>query len=412
MKIDVSLILSSHNKFPQNLYTLYSLQRQTFDQTKMEVILVDDGSTDKTTALKDFTAPYHFKYLRSRENLDRAGAKNLGLKQAKGEIVIYLDGEVIVNPDFVERHLRHHSREERIVVCATSSHSCTFSVIHPEFTHEQLFYLHSIICDKAFVLQNLARLTGLSCTQLGDKETFLQFTAQNKKILPLLSREDIDAQRYQQLSFPLPSFPLIYKNFDARLTGYHLAWTFFITRNVSLRKKLFESAGPFNEIFRGWGYEDWEMGFRLYKNGVKFIEDRDIYIYHQEHPFFPGDRRKEQMQNYTRFINLHPEIEVCTITLDLLEKRKLLEVNAIINDYYLLGKDFPGRYSLVKDVFLKLTKQIPSLLFADKPVTRLLQQAGINTPVIINKLSVELAQLRRTGKYRHFLSAFDLLIKL
>ena len=95
MSVNVSIILICHNKYPQNLFTLYSLQKQKYNHSQMEVIFVDDNSTDQTGSLQKYTGPFRFKYFHSKVSLGRAGAKNLGMKMAEGKIVIFLDGEII-----------------------------------------------------------------------------------------------------------------------------------------------------------------------------------------------------------------------------------------------------------------------------------------------------------------------------
>lgn len=412
MSVNVSIILICHNKYPQNLFTLYSLQNQKYNHSQMEVIFIDDNSTDQTGSLKKYSAPFRFKYFHSKVSLGRAGAKNLGIKMAEGKIIIFLDGEIIVDQNFVANHLRHYRQEERIAVSGTSSHYCIFSVLYPNFTPQQIGHIYSLIRNEPYLLKLLEKRLGVPYAHLRDYKLFRQFAENNGKLIPLLTKEDIDRELYKRfLSFPLPSFPLVYKKFDARLTGYHLAWTFFITRNVSVPKSLLHAVGPFNEVFKGWGYEDWELGFRLYKQGVKFLEDSDILTYHQEHPYSTLERKKDQMQNYTAFVNLHPAIEVCALTLDLLGKKSLLQVNEIITNYYLLEKEFPHQYAHVKNAFIKLTQQIPLLLAMGKPVTRILARTGM-TEDAKKKLYGELAELQKTGRYAHLLNAYALLLNL
>ncbi|MDF2680659.1 MAG: glycosyltransferase, partial [Brevibacillus sp.] len=104
MSIDVTVILPSYNRYPLNLLTLYSLENQTFDPSRMEVILIDDASTDKTHSLQYYRPPYSFQYIRNCRNEGRSKTRNKGIKAAKGEILIFLDAEVIVDPDFVNNH--------------------------------------------------------------------------------------------------------------------------------------------------------------------------------------------------------------------------------------------------------------------------------------------------------------------
>ena len=52
MSIEVSVIDISYNEYPTNLFSLYALQNQTSNHLKMEIIFVDDASTDKASVMK------------------------------------------------------------------------------------------------------------------------------------------------------------------------------------------------------------------------------------------------------------------------------------------------------------------------------------------------------------------------
>lgn len=72
-----------------------SVINQTFDFNKVQVILVDDGSTDST---KDIALEYQSKYpdnilVLSKENGGASSARNLGLKYVEGEYVYFFDSD-------------------------------------------------------------------------------------------------------------------------------------------------------------------------------------------------------------------------------------------------------------------------------------------------------------------------------
>lgn len=412
--MDVSIILITHNKYQENLLVLSSLEKQTYAPSKMEVILVDDFSTDQTNVLKNYTGPFHYKYCRSPVNLGRSGAKNFGLKHAEGKIIIFLDGEVIVTPELVAKHLRHYDAGQELAVSGNASLFGIFSFLYPRFSKRQIRLLYRCMRKEPQLIERLAQALGLPDDHLWYFHKFWRYARSIQSKLPLLTEEDLDNQQYKLLSFAAPySSPEILEKYGHDLTGFHLAWTYFITRNVSVNKSLLDAVGPFCEEFKGWGSEDWELGYRLFRQGVKIIEDPDIVSYHQEHPFSRHKRKEDQMLNYARFTTLHPQIEVCALTLGLLGKRGLLHTNYIIEDCYQLSNAYPNQFDLCQNIFIKLTQQIPLLLFENKPVTRLLEHAGITKePDQHNKFFTELAALRETGKYGHYLSAFDLLLAL
>ena len=115
--IEVSVIIPTYNRFPLNLLTLYSLERQSFDSGRFEVILIDDGSTDETfQELTNYHAPYSYKYVKCLTNMGRAKVRNKGIDCARGSILIFLDAEMIVDPNFISLHVKEQQKSEKVVV--------------------------------------------------------------------------------------------------------------------------------------------------------------------------------------------------------------------------------------------------------------------------------------------------------
>lgn len=70
--------------------------KQTMDQSgnEYEIILVDDGSSDKTfEVIKKFIADKHFKIIKHEKNFGQRRALYSGLKVSTGEITIIMDGD-------------------------------------------------------------------------------------------------------------------------------------------------------------------------------------------------------------------------------------------------------------------------------------------------------------------------------
>ena len=87
-------------------YCLNSLVHQTI--TDYEIIAVDDCSTDGSLEiLRRYEEKYSskFKVIASPVNKKQGGAKNLGLSQAAGEWIGFIDSDDWVTPDFYERLL-------------------------------------------------------------------------------------------------------------------------------------------------------------------------------------------------------------------------------------------------------------------------------------------------------------------
>jgi glycosyltransferase involved in cell wall biosynthesis len=76
------------------------------DQGAGEVVVVDDGSTDDTPKVLEANGWVRSVRLGGE---GRSAAKNAGVAAATGDLVLFLDDDVIATPRLVARHERHHA---------------------------------------------------------------------------------------------------------------------------------------------------------------------------------------------------------------------------------------------------------------------------------------------------------------
>jgi cellulose synthase/poly-beta-1,6-N-acetylglucosamine synthase-like glycosyltransferase len=87
----VSIILAVHNGAALLRQKIAHLLSLDYPQDRMEIAIVSDGSTDGTDdILREFQDP-HVKYLRCPEHSGKAVALNMGMQNATGEILLFLD---------------------------------------------------------------------------------------------------------------------------------------------------------------------------------------------------------------------------------------------------------------------------------------------------------------------------------
>ncbi len=105
----LSIIVPVYNMAAEGklAYCLNSLVNQTIND--YEIIAVDDASTDNSLEiLKDFERrfPDRFHAVHSEVNKHQGGAKNIGLKLAKGDWIGFIDSDDWITPDMYERLIR------------------------------------------------------------------------------------------------------------------------------------------------------------------------------------------------------------------------------------------------------------------------------------------------------------------
>ena len=105
----VSIVIPTYNRKPILEKCLRALQVQKLSAASAsgyEVVVVDDGSTDGTW---EFLAECkdEFPHLRSfqQQHQGPAAARNLGIKQAQGDIIVFIDSDLVVTESFLQAHV-------------------------------------------------------------------------------------------------------------------------------------------------------------------------------------------------------------------------------------------------------------------------------------------------------------------
>jgi glycosyltransferase involved in cell wall biosynthesis len=98
----VSVIIPCYNGMPWVRYAIHSVLRQTYPN--IEVILVDDGSSDDTRAVVEAEFGDAVKVI-GITNSGPGAARNVGLESAGGEFVQYLDADNILTAEKIERSM-------------------------------------------------------------------------------------------------------------------------------------------------------------------------------------------------------------------------------------------------------------------------------------------------------------------
>lgn len=286
--MDVSIIVPTYNKLSRLKLSISSFENQTYPSDKFEVIVIDDGSSDGTGEyLKSVDTPFELKCC-YQENAGRSAARNKGIELAKNQLLIFTDDDLILHPTFIEEHVTSQIESLKVL------HGKIFNLSYLKFFQDPTsgeFYSHLSIRSS----------TGLSlrskCISENDvKQYFSEKIECNKQIT---------------------SFEKAIKDiFEHNIECYK--WLGFTGGNVSLPKTWVDQVRGFDNDFGGlWGCEDFELGYRLYKQGRPFGYSETAANYHIAH--YREDYKIQIEKTLDYFSSIHPSLNVTALKAFILE---------------------------------------------------------------------------------------------
>ncbi|MDR3709359.1 MAG: glycosyltransferase [Capsulimonadaceae bacterium] len=119
----LSVVIPTYNRRESLKRTLEGLSRQTEPHDSFEVVVVSDGSEDGTDEMLASAAnsmSYRLRAIR-QDNAGPAAARNRGVSEAAGEIILFIDDDVEPVPDLIAWHRKHHEADDKIAVLGLMS---------------------------------------------------------------------------------------------------------------------------------------------------------------------------------------------------------------------------------------------------------------------------------------------------
>ena len=124
MSIKISVQICSYNRWHLLKRSLEALFAQDLPKEDYEIVFVDDGSTDDSLAMARqlaATAPCRLKVL-TKPNDGLSRARNLGIQNCEGEIILFMDDDTFADPSLLSVHLAEHAAHPRAVVMGWVNH--------------------------------------------------------------------------------------------------------------------------------------------------------------------------------------------------------------------------------------------------------------------------------------------------
>ena len=280
--MDISVVIAAHNQRDRLRLVLSGLAVQTFSEGQFEVIVVDDGSTDGTG---DFLRTYEHMPIRViplNTNVGRCRARNIGIAEARGELVAFLDGDALPAPDWLVQHWNLFQRYNGV----TSG----FQYCLPRLEYVQ---------DPR---------SGLPWEDVPASVAHIMRTYPDEfRVTEAMIQSDFDAiaPLAREGGYPFPELKLMQDQVQVlsdQVPDSPIGWISFYPHNASAPRVALEEVGGFDEELPH--SEGWDLAYRLMRNGYKmcFAAKAQSYHLYHHHDFFSPQNAFAESQKRRRSI--------------------------------------------------------------------------------------------------------------
>ncbi len=157
--IKLSVLIPAFNEEATAIELLETVRDQSIDGVSIEMVVVDDGSTDRTAELVESHPNLYDQFVKLPKNLGKGGAVKAGLEVVTGDYVLFQDADLEYDPNEYAALLKPVLRFDADIVVGSR-------IIAPEFTRVHYFW-HKVgnqLITLAFNLFNNTTFTDIySC---------------------------------------------------------------------------------------------------------------------------------------------------------------------------------------------------------------------------------------------------------
>lgn len=279
----VSVVIPAYNAAPFITKAISSVLNQTF--TDLELLVVDDGSTDSTAAVVKSLQDFRLR-LYSTPNQGVERSRNLGIEKARGEWVAFLDADDWWEPNKLQRQLEFLQTQPEVVI--TSTHGKYVGSKGKVLGKLQYGPLSSEQLDRR--RDRLKPIWLLTSSVLCKREALLDVGGFNPEFRG--AAEDLDLWTRISYSYPAITLPEQLVNFrisgqSASMSKYRLIQehTLWVYQNLIHQQD--RHVAMSHQQFRHWlttvdekqrrkWEREWQSGFFYRNAGHDFIEGRLI----------------------------------------------------------------------------------------------------------------------------------------
>lgn len=272
----LSIIIPTFNRKKLLEKTLmYICNQKNVNMHEVEIIVVDDGSNDNSDEVvnkyKAENANIKYVYIpRQAAESNRSKVRNIGISQAVGKYITFIDCGVVIPERFVENVLNIYDELKEAAA----------------IFHYTLGVNVDVNSEEAKVINELST------------QNFSSIVKQLEK-----SYEWADTREE------------LFDSVNGKLSRLPAPWTLGWSLVITVPKKYVDYINGFDESFVGWGSEDIDFCYRLYKKGVQFISESTKKSIHIPHIISNSSGKeisniKNREKLHKKFWNLETELYV------------------------------------------------------------------------------------------------------
>ena len=147
----VSVVIPTLNRAEILSTTIDLIEQQTASTDSYEVLVIDNNSKDHT---QEVLAQKAAKYpnLRSFMQLRKGAAptRNVGIREALGDIILFIDDDILAEPNLIENHLKYHAENpgSSVIGTVTSPWEDSHEPFLRYLRDQGIFNPYSITCNR------------------------------------------------------------------------------------------------------------------------------------------------------------------------------------------------------------------------------------------------------------------------
>lgn len=270
----ISVVIPCHNTSGSLQLVLLALKTQI--SLNDEIICVDDNSTIRESAqIKALSRAFKASYIdlprMAQHRGRRSVARNVGTYAARGAVILYLDSDMIVGPEYLMTVRRLHTLNRAALIKGTR--------------------IDASISDLNTVTNNVTEDIGPRLPLGGE---YLRY--QHIATHPAVTSNQMSTDA---VAFELDGSRWILDR-----------WDWCASNNLSVRRKYVCAARGWDQRFVGWGEEDMDFAYRMFRLGLRPMTQVSgpLFGVHITHRVDRDANRRSLQDNARYFVGKFPEV--------------------------------------------------------------------------------------------------------